>query len=149
MTKFLFVCLFLLLPKLWRHAHSTLHISHSAPYFHMWPPFLYNTFPHVTITGSTSVKEMLKIKWEFWISLGRFFGPFHYKRHKARWYHKYTWAFVKTPTIYTVIHEFNSHTKNQPFWISSRHFLISFIVRSLWFLPDSPILLQAKVRTVR
>ena len=78
-----------------------------------------------------------------------FFGPFHYKRHKARWYHKYTWAFVKTPTIYTVIHEFNSHTKNQPFWISSRHFLVSFIVRSLWFLPDSPILLQAKVRTVR
>ena len=129
----LFVCLFLLLPKLWRHAHSTLHISHSALYFHMWPTFLYNTFPHFILIGSG--EGVIENKMGDLNFSTMFVWNVSLQAAQGEMISQMYLGLPKNTCFLSCYKRIQFSCKNKPFWISSRHFLVPF-VRSLWFLPD-------------
>jgi hypothetical protein len=55
-----------------------------APYFHLWPVWLYNTFPHYLIKGTVFVKQLLNMKCVLWISLQLLFEIFLILRRNER-----------------------------------------------------------------
>jgi hypothetical protein len=70
------------------------HLFCAVLYFHIWPIWLYNIFPHYLINSTIFGKKFLNIKYEFWFSLQILFEIFFILRRTKRYYHKCTQVFM-------------------------------------------------------